>query len=203
MAFFKTLTINGFPVVLASNGMADGIVIRQENMDMLDNKEYIKAVKIGSEILPFLAWVEYMEYYGVDGYLSGLNFRQYESELKRLSASLDAVHEHGLEHQNIIDLEYAVAKLNRWVSNIDQFEKQEFERMDNELFRKNRKIVYNRDGGACRYCGKKLGRSYSVDHVIPKIQGGTSEITNLVLCCRSCNSRKGGRTPEEAGMELL
>jgi 5-methylcytosine-specific restriction endonuclease McrA len=42
-----------------------------------------------------------------------------------------------------------------------------------------------------------------VDHVIPKDRGGTDSWENLVCACVRCNSRKGNRTPEEAGMRLL
>lgn len=68
------------------------------------------------------------------------------------------------------------------------------------MFRAFQKLVA-RDGHACRYCG---GRSYlSVDHVLPRVQGGSDELDNLVIACRRCNSRKGGRTPEQASMKLL
>jgi 5-methylcytosine-specific restriction endonuclease McrA len=33
----------------------------------------------------------------------------------------------------------------------------------------------------------------SVDHIVPRSQGGTDEDDNLQLLCRSCNSSKGGR----------
>src|SRR4051794_39156886 len=32
-----------------------------------------------------------------------------------------------------------------------------------------------------------------VDHVVPRSEGGPSTLDNFVLCCRSCNSRKGNR----------
>lgn len=60
--------------------------------------------------------------------------------------------------------------------------------------------ILKRDANLCRYCGETAGH---IDHVIPKIQGGTDEINNLVAACQSCNSAKGGRTPEQAGMSLL
>jgi 5-methylcytosine-specific restriction endonuclease McrA len=60
--------------------------------------------------------------------------------------------------------------------------------------------VYERDNFTCRYCGDR--RRLTCDHVIPFIQGGPTTLDNLVTCCKSCNSSKGGRTPEEAGMEL-
>ena len=35
------------------------------------------------------------------------------------------------------------------------------------------------------------------DHKIPYSRGGLHEISNLVVCCTSCNASKGNRTPEE------
>lgn len=70
-----------------------------------------------------------------------------------------------------------------------------------------RKLLRDRDGSACRYCGRTVlwtdrrgpsGATY--DHVIP---GGGNELDNLVIACRGCNSKKGRRSPEQAGMPLL
>jgi 5-methylcytosine-specific restriction endonuclease McrA len=36
-------------------------------------------------------------------------------------------------------------------------------------------------------------RERTLDHVIPLSRGGADELSNVVLCCRSCNSRKGAR----------
>jgi hypothetical protein len=78
-----------------------------------------------------------------------------------------------------------------------------------KLFRdpKLRLEIRQRDGDLCRYCGKKVSwsdrrssRAGSYDHVVP---GGPTTFENLVVACRGCNSRKGSRTPDEAGMELL
>jgi hypothetical protein len=33
--------------------------------------------------------------------------------------------------------------------------------------------------------------------------GGKTDWANIVTCCIDCNRRKGGRTPEQAGMRLL
>lgn len=61
--------------------------------------------------------------------------------------------------------------------------------------------VYERDRNACRYC--RSTERLSIDHVKPRVQGGSDDADNLVVACKSCNSRKGGRTPEQAGMTLL
>lgn len=63
--------------------------------------------------------------------------------------------------------------------------------------------VYARDGYRCQYCDdKKLIQELTYDHVIPRSQGGRTEWSNIVACCSDCNSRKAGRTPEQAHMRL-
>ncbi|MBI1753568.1 MAG: HNH endonuclease [Acidobacteria bacterium] len=61
--------------------------------------------------------------------------------------------------------------------------------------------ILRRDEHRCQYVGC-MRRATTVDHVIPRCQGGPSTWANLVACCRECNARKGGRTPEQAGMQL-
>lgn len=61
--------------------------------------------------------------------------------------------------------------------------------------------VYERDGRRCRYCGS--GDRLALDHLVPYARGGATDERNLVTVCQPCNSRKGSRTPEEAGMFLL
>ncbi len=59
--------------------------------------------------------------------------------------------------------------------------------------------VYIRDKFACRYC-RASGCRLTLDHVIPR---GPDSALNLVTACASCNSKKGSRTPLEAGMVIL
>lgn len=64
--------------------------------------------------------------------------------------------------------------------------------------------VYTRDGFRCQYCGeKKSTRDLNYDHVVPRARGGKTVWENIVTSCYACNDRKGGRTPEEAGMKLV
>ncbi len=64
--------------------------------------------------------------------------------------------------------------------------------------------IYARDGYRCQYCGDKATISdLTYDHVVPRSQGGVTEWTNIVTCCYECNRQKGGRTPKQAGMQLL
>lgn len=71
-----------------------------------------------------------------------------------------------------------------------------------EFSKELRRQVYRRDGFKCRYCGKRP-RPIHLDHIIPVCQGGSNHPDNLVTACPDCNLKKGGRTPEEAGMTLL
>ena len=63
----------------------------------------------------------------------------------------------------------------------------------------NRRSVFLRDNHECQYCGRA---AENIDHVVPKTQGGLHNWTNVVAACRRCNSKKGGRTPTEAGFRL-
>ncbi len=68
----------------------------------------------------------------------------------------------------------------------------------------NRRNVFARDGNRCQYCGQRFSTSeLSLDHVLPRSQGGDMAWENIVCCCVACNSRKGGRTPQQAGMQLI
>jgi 5-methylcytosine-specific restriction endonuclease McrA len=68
----------------------------------------------------------------------------------------------------------------------------------------NRRNVYLRDAHTCQYCGRRPPvKDLNLDHVKPRSQGGVSTWENLVTSCRRCNFRKGGHTPEGAGMRLL
>ena len=63
----------------------------------------------------------------------------------------------------------------------------------------NKKRLFQRDKGLCAYCEKD---ATTIDHVVPRSQGGTSTWKNTVACCLRCNGKKGNRTPQEAGMKL-
>ena len=61
-----------------------------------------------------------------------------------------------------------------------------------------RRAVFARDGWACQYCGARS--NLTVDHVIPRSKGGSSDWENIVASCAPCNRRKGDRLPGQAGM---
>jgi 5-methylcytosine-specific restriction endonuclease McrA len=66
------------------------------------------------------------------------------------------------------------------------------------------KGLWVRENGTCAYTGKKLTpNEANIDHIIPRSRGGSTSWTNCVLAHRDINTKKGNRTPEEAGLELL
>ncbi len=68
----------------------------------------------------------------------------------------------------------------------------------------NNLALFKRDSRLCMYCGEPFrSRELSRDHVTPVTQGGADTWSNVVTACRRCNNHKAGRTPEQAGMELL
>ncbi len=68
----------------------------------------------------------------------------------------------------------------------------------------NRRNIFARDKNLCQYCGGSFPTSeLSLDHVVPRSQGGGTSWENLVCSCVKCNSRKGGRTPKQAHMPLI
>ena len=68
----------------------------------------------------------------------------------------------------------------------------------------SRKSLYKLYKQQCQYCGKKFTTDVlTIDHVIPRAQGGKTTWENCVLSCIGCNSHKANRTPYEANMKLL
>ncbi len=65
----------------------------------------------------------------------------------------------------------------------------------------SRKSIHQRDNYTCQYCGST--KTVSIDHIFPVSKGGKSTWENTVTACHRCNSKKGNRTPEEAGMILV
>lgn len=64
----------------------------------------------------------------------------------------------------------------------------------------SRRFLFARDNYQCAYCGAT--EPLTVEHITPVARGGKSSFTNCVTACHSCNSRKGSRTPQEAGMRI-
>lgn len=68
----------------------------------------------------------------------------------------------------------------------------------------SRYSVFRRDRYTCQYCSVGLTlRDITIDHIVPRTAGGKTSFLNCVASCYPCNNKKGGRTPEQAGMPLL
>ena len=51
--------------------------------------------------------------------------------------------------------------------------------------------VINWAGKKCYYCQSP---AHGIDHIVPRVKGGTDDESNLVPCCMICNSEKCGRS---------
>ncbi len=67
--------------------------------------------------------------------------------------------------------------------------------------KKRRVAIYTRDGFRCAYCGnevqQQVGRLFpgkekmaTLDHIVPRSQGGQHTDDNLVCSCMVCNSKR-------------
>lgn len=64
----------------------------------------------------------------------------------------------------------------------------------------SKRNVMVRDRYQCCYCG--TNKNLTIDHIIPASRGGKSSFENCITACKSCNNKKGSRTPSEANMYL-
>lgn len=79
-----------------------------------------------------------------------------------------------------------------------------YDKLPQRRIRFTRENIFLRDKNICQYCHKHFRRSdLNIDHVVPLSQGGQTVWDNVVCSCLACNNRKGGRTPEQAGLKLL
>jgi hypothetical protein len=56
------------------------------------------------------------------------------------------------------------------------------------------------DNRHCAYCHTKevsAGHPMTIDHIVPRSQGGMTIFENLCFACRSCNEFKGGQTKRQ------
>ncbi|MDX1561847.1 MAG: HNH endonuclease [Gammaproteobacteria bacterium] len=68
----------------------------------------------------------------------------------------------------------------------------------------NNRTLFRRDANVCMYCAARFPTSeLTRDHIKPLSLGGRDRWNNVVTACRRCNNHKGGRTPEQAKMQLV
>ena len=62
-------------------------------------------------------------------------------------------------------------------------------------YRSHKHRLYGEQEGICRGCDLHFPfKVMEVDHILPKLQGGTDHKENLQLLCNACNRSKGGKT---------
>ena len=55
--------------------------------------------------------------------------------------------------------------------------------------------LISRDGARCAICGKKLtDGEMTIDHIFPRLLGGSDDLDNLRIVCRRCNCEAASRT---------
>ena len=57
-----------------------------------------------------------------------------------------------------------------------------------------RDYIFSRDGNNCLCCGAI--DNLSIDHIIPVINGGENDLSNLQTLCKKCNSSKGTKVKD-------
>lgn len=79
----------------------------------------------------------------------------------------------------------------------------DYDRMPTASVAFSRRNIFKRDKYVCQYCGNQPGtEELTIDHVVPRAQGGESRWDNCVLACVTCNRDKADRTPKQAGMRI-
>ncbi len=126
-----------------------------------------------------------------EGQYANYNFESWR-EISELRAAFKEPHEDWIQ---AVNFEIQVPRVIRLLT---------FDRLPKQTVRFNRRNIFARDGNHCQYCGKTFPTSeLSLDHVVPRSRGGETCWENIVCACVKCNVKKGGRTPQEAGMRLI
>ena len=126
-----------------------------------------------------------------DGAYSGHDF----DDWTELSKARDSFGADSYDWVHTVRLSIAVPKVIRLLG---------YDRLHQQQVKLNRRNIYARDRNECQYCGRRFSSSeLSLDHIVPRSQGGKSTWQNMVCCCLTCNMRKGGRTPKQAHMKLI
>lgn len=94
----------------------------------------------------------------------------------------------------------ARAKTQKYCSNCGQIHAQTYgrayykKRQQEQYKQTKRWEIFNRDNFTCQYCGRNPTEDnvkLHLDHIKPKIDGGTDGRENLVTACDQCNVEKG------------
>ena len=79
----------------------------------------------------------------------------------------------------------------------------DYDQLPSSLVTFNRRNIFKRDHYTCQYCGVQPGSGeLTIDHIVPRSQGGVSSWENCVLACVECNKRKADRSLDHCNMKL-
>ncbi|HTN76648.1 MAG TPA: HNH endonuclease [Pirellulaceae bacterium] len=156
------------------------------------NRHYVAVHVITARRAISLVYREYAEIIHIE---EG-QYANYDFESWRAISELRALEKHYLDDWiQSVHFELQVPRVIRLLS---------YERVPRQSLRFNRRNLFARDGHKCQYCGRSLpSHQMSLDHVVPRSRGGEMSWENIVCSCVDCNTRKGGRTPQEARMKLM
>jgi 5-methylcytosine-specific restriction endonuclease McrA len=188
----------GFAASGHTNGHVNGFVPRARRASALDERvlvlnKFYAAVRIISARRAFvLLFKEAAEIIHVDsGQYSNYDLLTW-IEMAAMQREVEA-HRH--DWVRTVRFEIAVPRIVRLLG---------YDRLPRQTVKLNRKNIFARDRHQCQYCGHSFSTGdLTIDHVIPRTQGGGDTWENLVTACVRCNARKGGRTPIQAHMDLI
>lgn len=64
--------------------------------------------------------------------------------------------------------------------------------------------LYRDQNGVCYMCLEQFDfKAMEMDHLIPISKGGKHEISNVKMCCKKCNLKKGAKLPEELSYQVV
>lgn len=61
------------------------------------------------------------------------------------------------------------------------------------IHKRRKDDVWDKANGLCAHCGRKVKRSRTIDHYIPKSKGGGYDRRNLYPLCYPCNKARGSK----------
>ena len=137
-----------------------------------------------------LDWISYQE--AVRCYHLGRVLYSCGSDLYKIHGGINAI----TGQQSVLEVNSIIA--------IDGEPQAKWKHHDSYTPPLTNRTLFSRDANICLYCGRDFNRyDLSRDHVTPISQDGCNDWSNVVTSCKRCNNFKAGRTPEQAGMELI
>ena len=110
-------------------------------------------------------------------------------------------------HIRLVDKISSILPITKIVVEIAKFDQQKLQNPEiegveyqhGELFGYNVKAyLLEKFKYKCAYC-RKTDIPLEIEHIIPKVRGGSNRISNLTIACHKCNQKKGSLTAEEFG----